>query len=292
MAALLLAERVVTMLPEPGGDDRRAGAERSAREDPRYLRLLRSWEWLVPLWREGVVCGSVGGDSFEADIADVCRRIAEDDRFADLRPLIRAEIFDDPSEYVRAVADDLLKGGPDPALSLPIASALDRFAARHGACVARAAATSIAQQAEEQLGEELGSVGVPILVHASAERVLEAREVLEAPLSRLRAALHDAVHGDARSSLVRDVAREYSRSFEEARVSLTEPDDDSRVVAGTVMIALRRLPLDAVLRSSVTAFRTARGVRGGAPASTAVLPGALAARGVTTMIVRALGARP
>jgi hypothetical protein len=240
----------------------------------------------VPLWREGVLCGSLEGEGFESDIADACRRIADEERFADLRPLIRAEVFEDPAEYVQAVAADLLKGGPDPALSVPIAAALDKFAARHGAFVARASATSIAQRAEEQLGAPVVSVGLPILLRASADRLLEARDRLACPLTELRAALNGTEGG---SSGVREAAREYAAAFDAQRESLTEPDDGHRAVAGTVMIGFRRLPVDAVLRSSVAAYRSARGLRGSAPTATAVPRDALVARGVLTMIVRPLG---
>jgi hypothetical protein len=45
IAALLLADRVVTLLPGP---DRR-GAELAAERLPHYLDFVLTWEWSVPL---------------------------------------------------------------------------------------------------------------------------------------------------------------------------------------------------------------------------------------------------
>jgi hypothetical protein len=299
MAALLLADRVVTLLPEPGGQDRRAAAEHSARRIPRYLSFLQSWEWSLPLWESGVITGSVDDDDASKDVGEVRRRILADDRFADLRPLIGQDLSDNPECYLDAVAADLLKGGPDPALCVPIAAALDRFAVRHGAGVARSEPASVAQRAEERLGERLFTIGVPVLLQAGGRVILRARQVLGPELSPLRRALGVAAEHAGADTLahLRLAARTYAEAFERHRFALTAPDqdDDARVVAGTVVIVGARLPIDAVLRSSLAACRAVLGStslhagRGEVAGTSLAERDPLAGRSVTAFVIRSVG---
>jgi hypothetical protein len=50
------------------------------------------------------------------------------------------------------VAADLLKGGPDPAITVPLAAGIDQFAMRHGAAVARSSPFSIARRQRRRWG--------------------------------------------------------------------------------------------------------------------------------------------
>src|SRR5262245_7272785 len=92
-AAFLLGESVVTMLPAPFNGDRQHAEDLSTRI-PKYLDFIQSWRWTVPLWNAGVVASAVGGQDAVEDVRAVCARIATDERFGPLRPLMKPELFD------------------------------------------------------------------------------------------------------------------------------------------------------------------------------------------------------
>ncbi|MEX2217855.1 MAG: hypothetical protein WD749_03770 [Phycisphaerales bacterium] len=266
IAAFLLAERTLTMLPGPFNGTRRHAEELSSRV-PSYLGLIQSWSWTVPLWTAGVVgAAAAGADSLD-DVRAACARIAGEPRFSPLRALMRPELFESEEHYLDSVARDLLKAGPDPAITVPMAAAMDRFAARHGLVVMRSDPQSIVQRAEEQLGRRAFAVALPVLLQASAERLLAARELLAPELADLRHALAAFVEG-APSLAPEDLAqpqaelalaaRAYASAFAESRDDLLAPDEDDelRALDGTIALTGLILPGDAVLTSSVAAVRT------------------------------------
>lgn len=55
MASLLLAERVVTLLPASLESDSVHAAKRAAERSPWYTRFMETWGWTAPLWDEGVI---------------------------------------------------------------------------------------------------------------------------------------------------------------------------------------------------------------------------------------------
>lgn len=307
MAALLLADRVVTMMPSPlTGQDRRH-AEAAAGRVPRYLSLLVSWEWTVPLWEAGVLSSAVRGDDPVEDVRTACRRIERDERYAPLRPLMRPGLFDTDEGYLDSISRDLLKGGPDPAICVPVSAAMDRFACRHGLMPLRSEATSVAQRAEERLGERAFALAVPVLLRAGARCLLEARERLKEQLVSLRHAIGAAirepspsVNGHARRpDPLSHAARAYAQAFEGCLGDLAringQADDECRVVPGTVALIGLRLPIDAVLRSSVAAYEAAAGTVGRsakAPSDRAIVEhDPLDGKTLVSMTVRVLGAR-
>jgi len=302
MAALLLARRVVTLLPAPGSGEMRdamALAERS----PAYAKFARSWAWTGPLWRAGLLLSGLEGDSPLTDLDHIGGAIRDDVRYAPLRSFLRDEDFAGEQAYLAAVALDLLKAGPDPGLSLPVFAAIDRFGLRHGAVVARSVPTSIAQRAETRLARPLATISVPMLVQADADRILHAREALAPELEALWNAFNELPTtvrdgGTATSDEARALtaaASEFSRAFEASREELLmgAADDDVRVVPGTATLTLLALPSDAVLRAGVAAMQGA-GTHAAPRAAASNLP-AIAdpaeGRWVTAMVVKVLGAR-
>ncbi len=272
MAALLLSDEAVTLRPSPAGaegDASYADVRRAAGALPRFYQFMESWQWSMPLWRTGVLNAGSGGEDAASDVGDVCEAIAAQDRLAPLRPLMRRDWLDDRARYLDAVAGDLLRGGPDPAVSVPLAAAIDRFSARHGLVVVRSAATSVAQKAEARLAQRLVAFAVPVLDQAEGDRLLEARRELAPELASLRAALAELVrlvqHGAtgtdagvrALEAHVSGAAREYASAFGAVTAELTRTDDpdDARVTQAMVAVTLVRLPTDAVLRSSAAAAR-------------------------------------
>lgn len=289
MGAFLLADEVVTLRPTPEGG--RAAAEAAAEQVPVYRALLESWAWTAALWREGVVRAHADGDDPADDALDCLAELHGDDRLAELRPLLRP---DDADRFPEAAARDLLRGGPDPGVSVPISGGLDRFASRHGLVVVRARPVSVAQRAEARLAERLASFAVPALVEAEGVRLLEARAVLGAPLDVLRAELDSAcerawVGREVRGDTLRAAAHSLTEEFELVRAHLTRPDDEvgRRVRAATVSCTLVRMPADAVFVSSLAAARAMgrraddRPVRERFPADDLVL----------SLVIKVMGAR-
>lgn len=307
MAALLLADHVVTMMPAPLADFGQTELHAAVRASPRYMRFIESWAWSLPLWRDGVIASSWRGDDPTRDVRAACAAIDEVPEFGPLRPLMRRSLFEDQREYLDSLAADLLKGGPDPGISVPMAAGLDRFAARHGFMVARSEPVSVAQRAEARHASPGTAVAVPILVRAGGERVLRAREILEPELRELRAAWQ-RLAGEGSESVLNDAASEnelrsciraYSEAFEVNRALLCETSrDEERVVDGWVTLRFSFMPFDAVLRASLDAVRVMGSVVGmgscsgdGGPASPSlpVLRDALAGKGFMSIVVKVMG---
>ena len=266
MASLLLAERVVTLVPaapEEVGGDERARFERAVRTVRPYHTLLDSWRWCEELWRAGVITSTHDGMDPAAEVRAEFERLASGAHAA-LEPIVARGIETDPWGMLGAIAKDLLRGGPDPAISLPVAAGLDAFAARMGLICARSAPASLAQRLEEGMGMRLAGFTAPILVQAEGERLLEAREALAGPIDRVRARVAAVCAGESGAlAALRDVTHAYATAFEEIRSHLTRCDDpmDLRVVVRTVSISLVGLPADCVLRAASLAARQVRMTR-------------------------------
>ena len=263
MAALALARRVVTVVP--GGDAGAPLAPDAARAVPAFGRFMKSWAWTVPLWEAGVITTQHEGHTLDADVWGVTQHIEREDSCTPLRHFVRRHEFDDQATYLRAVAHDLLKGGPDPGISLPVAAGLDRFAARRGVLVARGAALSLAQRAEASLAMPVFSIVVPVFLQADAERVLHYREVLGDHIGKLGSACDEllaAVGANGskehapETGEVALAASALTHAYAASRDELLmgSADDDVRVVEGSVALSAVSLPWDAVLTSSVRAL--------------------------------------
>ncbi len=167
----------------------------------------------------------------------------------------------------------MLKAGPDPGVSVPIAAGLDSFAAGRGLVVARSSALSVAQKAESRLGRVVFRVAVPALLQASAERVMLVRALLDGPREDLALAVSRGFEdGDATG--VRDAADAYARAFETERADICSPPgrdemDEVRLIVGETALVGMELPAAAVLRSSMMALGPAgAGATGGVSAET------------------------
>lgn len=311
IASIQLADRVVTILPAAPSRD---ASERAALTLPKYRRLVEAWSWAEPLLASGAVAPAWEGDDPMADVRAVCEAIEERPAWEALRPLMRTGLFESQSETLEAVAADLLKGGPDPGLLIPISAAIDRFAARHAIGVARSGRESVAQKAEQRLGTRLLALSLPLLSQAEPERLVEARASLAPTLGALRHELAEAaalvtIDGPAALSTeqlarIEAAAADHAGAFTDVQGELTRCDDvyDLRVRVSTVSLTLSALPVDAVLRSSVEATgslgrpaRSARRASATAPApvqTAALAPMQADERGwVFSLTIRAIGAR-
>jgi hypothetical protein len=303
LAALQLADSVVTLLPAPASGRSREDVARAVKKSPRYLRLLDSWRWTMPLWHEGVIDSAHDESEVSAELVASYERIGAEDEYAGLRPLTKHAATAKPDQFLDLLSADILKGGPDPGLNIPVSAALDGFASRHGIVVARAAATSVAQRAEARLGQRAFAVAAPVLMHASARLILRVREELDGELGALRAALvaacreatSDAKLDDAAQERLSRAAKAYTNAFEALRARLEGRDDDEgvRIVTGYVSIAGMVLPSDVAMRSGLAAARSMnmRGMgaaaRNGAGKQSHVEPERL-----VVLIIKPLNARP
>lgn len=225
MAGALLGGRLVTYLPTPTRVDR-AGVRAALHASPRYLRLLESWRWAAPLFREGVVASlderAVGEDDGDAAgrVRSAAERMEGEEAVSELRPYCHAEVYKDETSFLEGVSGDVLKGGPDPGVSVPMAAGLDAFARAHGLMALRSGeagfvrtpgapsrrsgapgasvvmTSSLAQRAESALGRTVFSVAAPVMLESSAMTILELREELSQDLDVLRGAVDEAVKMD------------------------------------------------------------------------------------------------
>ena len=101
-------------------------------------------------------------------------------------PFMREDLFEDEHHYLDAIAYDVLRGGPDPAICVPVNAGLDRFAAMHRLVVARSAPRSVAQKAEFELATRGFALVLPVFLQASGQRLLLARDLLADVLGDLR----------------------------------------------------------------------------------------------------------
>jgi hypothetical protein len=282
MVALQLAERVVTLLLTPS-EEGVVAARTAAARTPAYRRYVESWAWARALFDEGVIETTDAGEDPAGYVRTAGIEIAESAAFAPLREFLHPALFEDERSWLSQVAADVLKAGPDPAVSIPIAAGLDAFAAAHGLVVARSGASSVAQRAEARLGRVLFRVSVPVLVQGSAERVLLVRALLDAERAGLASAV-TAAFEEGSGGVVRAAAGRYAEAFERERADLCAPpgrgeEDEVRVIVGEASLVGMVLPADAVLRSSLAA--AGGRVAGSGPASGEV----------RTLVLKFLGGR-
>lgn len=291
MAALLLADRAVTLIPAPAWAEGREDLQQAAADVPRYRMLVDRLSWCAPLFRAGVIGSEVEGEDAIDDVRDTWGRIESEDDWAPLRPWMKWALPEEPERFLDALCGDMLKGGPDPGISVPIAAGIDRFSGRMGLIVARSHPTSLAQRAEAAFARSLCSWAMPVLVQATAERMELAREVLEDALADLResvdALLEARHHGTPDPRPVRDAAEQVGRMFAENLGDLTSDEgDEVRPVTGSATLSLVRLPVDAALRSSADAAAA----MGPAAGRRAHRPGPLDdSSGVIALVVKVLG---
>lgn len=281
MAGLLLAGQAVTFLPrslEPAGVSRE-----DAVRSPGFRRVMDAVAWAVPLVEAGVLATSVGGEDGSGDFALARRRVFDDPGFASLRRFVETRPDTDPDAGLERLARDLTRDGPDPSISVPLAAALDALAARHAYAVLRVDGPSLAQQAERAREHRLFACSAPVLVQASAERLLETRRRLATPLDDLRRACEACLDGLASDLTVRDAAADYADAYDAQRRHIERPEDDPDEPAvrsaEIVLTGVAHEADHALACSALAARRVTR--RGSAPEA----PEALDARSVIVRLV-------
>lgn len=272
MLALMLGTGVITLMPRPTQGQTREGVKATIAKAPRYLRLMESWRWCGGLWKSGVIRSEFAGQTPADELQGVYETIAGDDALAPLRPLTRGAVQragESADKALDFIAGDMLRGGPDPGINIPISAALDRFAIRHRLCVVRSGAASVAQRVESKLARKVFSFAVPIMLRAGGERIEMLRTDLAAPLDVLRSAIGemlDRVDADQTPAKVDQdrltrAASAFAKAFDHwaAVNAVGDDENDERITTGYVSISGVVMPGDAVLRSSRAAVRAIQG---------------------------------
>lgn len=314
LGALLLADRVTTLMPEPGPGTSREDVAGAIKRSPRFLRFMERIRWSVPLWNGGVIAPGMDDRSVADGLSETYQEIAGQSGLGPLGPMILRAAAARPDEFLDHLCGDLLKGGPDPAFCVPLNACLDSFAARHELAVARAAPSSVSQRTESLLLRRHFAFVMPMLRQASGHRILRLRQELGPELGRLRASLAAAIDCSRRAETPRldprlafaldDAAKALAARFEELKSVVATGDDDEgrRIVDGYVSVTILTAPADAAVRSSAHAARST-GRRGSASplAGPAAASADAPAPGVSTqplvapltvMVIKLLNVRP
>jgi len=256
MASLALAEYVVTALPTPAGAPTREAVTRAAERVTQYADLMHLWEWAMPLFDAGLCGTSMSGEDPLDELLTVSRAIDEDDRYAGLRPFMRTVLAEAGDDMLRALCRDVIRTGPDPAISVPVTAGLDRFAHRHDLIAARSHDRSKAQRYESQLATPVMRFALPVILQGPADRILEYRGRMLEELELLLQAIEAEDEQGARVA-----ADAVAIGVEREHIELTRVDDpdDPRVVIGLVSVTLAEQPVDAVLTASSLAATSVLG---------------------------------
>lgn len=245
VAALTLATRVITLLPTPLEGSDPLSLRQAADRSPRFAALMQNWRWMAPLWREGVLASTFDALTPLDDVLSATERIGSDPALAPLASLVSRQTYQSTGSYLDALCRDLLRGGGNPTITIPVTAGLERFAARHGLIAMSSPAPSLTGRIEAKGVSSLARIGVPVFTRAGATLILRARESLAVPLGALRDSI-DRLHALLRASpapepvarLVCDDLEPMARAYESAFLSLRQSliaqsqDDDDQPVEG------------------------------------------------------------
>ncbi len=262
MLALLLADSAggaVTLLPRPleGEGAEHVGA--ALRTIPRFGQFMDTWRWTQPLWNEGVLSRAERGESPLDDVRDLARRLGGDPGLAGLRRLIQQDLFESPEHFLDSLSRDLMRGGADPSVCIPMNAGFERFAARMGLPMVQTARDSAI--ADRLARPAVGRFSASILLGAEGDILLSMRADLAAELGRLRAALSAALESSARNGgpELGAASRELNEAFRErlAGWSRGELGELGRVRPALVLVTARPLGVHEALMAALgTLLRT------------------------------------
>jgi hypothetical protein len=284
MVASLVCDSAVTFLPSPQSADGSSGSRvdlesftDALSRSPRYRALLDSWAWCSGLWDASVFSATRDGYDPADHVVSACERLIADPALEPLRSLAQHELFDSVEMFLDLVSRDILRAGPNPGVSIPVAHGLDEFAFEQGMVVIRPEPASLVQRLESRRSRRIGAVSLPIVQQGDGRCVMEARDALCEPLDALRDAIEDAlVHGlqrnehdpienietnderrepDDEGTDLAHAAQAYARAFAEIEDELARVPrhDEPRFVAGHVTLTLASLPRGVVFSSALAA---------------------------------------
>lgn len=205
VAACWLGDRVATLMPAPGRDQPRDPSALARHGSPAFERLAESWRWSAPLWQAGVVVPGMDGESVSAALAREAESIARDPAMTPLKHLMDRSTSGDESRFFDSVCRDLVIGGSNPAVTVPMTSAVEGFASAHGLTLVRETPKSLMGRIERSGSRPVFRFSMLTVVQADASDLIELRQSASESLGPIRAAMAALVRsvrqgGDERRS--------------------------------------------------------------------------------------------
>jgi hypothetical protein len=286
LVSTFLADTCVTLLPGVGSSDGAGPLEQALAASPRFARVAAAWNWSHPLWRNGVMTGAPV-DLAEAAAA-IARRVDAEPAFDALGGYLQQALLDDGPQRLDLLCRDILEGGADPGVRIPVLAAVESYAANAGLLHVRAPLASKAGRIESRSGRTLARFTIPCFVQGDGAGMLVARDVLRGSLDGVRSAIDESLAmmdagatqeelqafcGDALEPASRDLDEHFRDQVEEIRGA-----HHVRARAGQISIKLDQLPPDCAL----TAATRAAGGSGGTGSA------GLTTRGSNALTVRVL----
>lgn len=254
-AAMLLGNDhagVLAVQPGPFAEVTPERARELAMLAPSFARLLDAWSWTGPLWRGGLVRAAGSGRALADMIARSRAELTADPALTAAHSVL-GTIADDETAFVEALSRDLIRGGSDPALSLPLVSVAERLAAESESALICGDAAGLIWKPRLGAGPAL-SFSIPLPLGASGDELLNWRESLASPLTSLRESLAEAVtyaraaRLNGHATAVRLAAESYATAFRSSPVA------EARNTSGRpseAMISLSITPSGQAVRDAV-----------------------------------------
>lgn len=259
-AAVLLGDDeggVLTVQPSPFEGATADAARVLAMRAPSFGRLLETWRWTGPLWRGGLLRAAGTGRALAEMVLQSRAEMIADPMLASARGVLLTDAIDDEAAFIEALSRDLIRGGSDPAISLPLVAVAERLAADSEASLVCGDAAGLIWKARVGSGVAF-SFAMPVPAGASGREILAWRESLASPLAALRVSLREAVMRarigppNGHATAVRLAADAYAGAFRTC-VAAGEPTRDKRLGGRPteVIVSISICPTGQAVREAV-----------------------------------------
>jgi len=211
VGALLVGEGAATIV-RIGGAWQDGDPEDGAEESPALSRVLDAWRWTMPLWSAGILgptdAAGRSGIALVADALDAMELSRDHPILARLAARARTS---DRSRLAENLCIDILRGGRDPSVSVPIASALERFSAETGWPLVICPTGSVVGGIELRMARPFAGMDCPTPIGAPGDAIVHLRQRLAPELDAARGVLTEGFRL-ARSGASNADATDFERS--------------------------------------------------------------------------------
>lgn len=237
------AEGVLTVLPAPFGGVNAESVREAGEGSPSFSRFVESSRWASPLWRSGVLKPAYSGYDLAHALSRTSTTLQEDDLLRPIHGCLRPERLLEESEGLEWFCRDLLTGGGNPTVSLPLLCLLERLAHDRAAALVCGERSGRAWPTRPTAAP-LFSLTIPVLKGPSVDGALRFYDGLREGVDPLREAIEDATRSVHRSAyeyerdLLQLPARAYRECFEEAWMARSEAIDDEAAGLRPALVVL------------------------------------------------------